>query len=485
VIRSVRRLAIVLGLMLVAVMANLTYLQYFAAADMRSKPGNSRTLLEEYSRERGPILLGSTAIASSIPTADQLKYLRQYSAGPLYAPATGFYSVVYGATGIERTENGVLSGSDDRFFVDRVQQLFAGRGVRGGAVRLTIDPAAQRAAYDGLAGRTGAVVAIDPRTGAILALASSPSFDPNVLSSHDAAKIRAAYTAYAADPAQPMLNRPLAMTLPPGSAFKLVTAAAALETGRYTPTTIVPGPASLRLPTTTKELRNWSGTACGPGDKTTFENALAVSCNTAFASIGLDVGADALAAQAAKFGFGTSFQVPLRAAASRFPVAPDLPQTAMSAIGQFDVSATALQMALVGAGIGDNGQVMSPYLVAQTLSPELAVLQNAEPTPFSQAMSPANAATLLSMMVTVVDQGTGSNARIPGVAVGGKTGTAQTAPGQPPHAWFVGVAPADVPGGARVAVAVVLQNGGGAPEVSGNRLAAPIAKAVMEAVLRS
>jgi peptidoglycan glycosyltransferase len=238
------------------------------------------------------------------------------------------------------------------------------------------------------------------------------------------------------------------------------------------------------LPNTQRELKNWSGTACGPGGVTTLQNALAIYCNTAFASIGLDLGDDALRAQAEKFGWGTSFEVPLRSAASRFPADPDLPQTAMSAIGQFDVTASALQMALVGAGIGNNGQVMSPYLVSQVLSPELDPLETAEPVEFSQAMSPANAAALLGMMVTVVDQGTGSNARIPGVSVGGKTGTAQTSPGQPPHAWFVGVAPAGVSGQAQVAVAVVLQNGGGAAEVSGNKLAAPIAKAVMEAVLR-
>ena len=481
-IRSVRRLAAVIGVLLFALIANLTYLQYFAAADIRARQGNSRTLLEEYSRERGPILLGSSAIASSIPTRDQLEFLRQYSSGPMYAPATGFYSVVYGATGIERAENGVLSGSDDRFFVDRVQQLFAGRGVKGGAVRLTLNPAAQKAAYAGLAGRTGAVVAIDPRTGAILAMASSPSFDPNLLTSHDPASIRKAYEKYDSDPQQPMLNRPLAMTLPPGSTFKLVTAAAALETGRYKPDTVVPGPAELALPDTTKVLHNWSGTACGPGGKTTFENALAVSCNTAFASIGMDVGGDALGAQAAKFGFGTAFTVPLRAATSRFPANPDEPQTAMSAIGQFDVAATALQMAMVGAGIANNGQVMYPYLVSEILSPSLETLETASPSAFSQAMSPANAATLLGMMQTVVDQGTGSNARIPGVAVGGKTGTAQSGTDAKAHAWFVGVAPA-TPGGAQVAVAVVLQNGGGAAEISGNKLAAPIAKAVMQAVL--
>lgn len=482
-IRSVRRLAAVLAVLLVLLLANITYYQYFNAAELRARAGNSRVILEEYSRERGPILLGSTAIASSVPTDDQLKFLRQYANGPLYAPATGFYSIVYGATGIERAENSVLSGSDDRFFVDRVQQLFAGRGVKGGAVRLTIDPRAQRAAYQGLAGRTGAVVAIDPRTGAILAMASSPSFDPNKLSSHNPTQIREAYAAYDADPKKPMLNRPLAMTLPPGSTFKLVTAAAALESGRYTADTVVPGPASLDLPNTSKDLNNWSGTACGPNGETTLENALAVSCNTAFASIGMELGDDALREQAEKFGFGTSFEIPLRAARSRFPADPDVPQTAMSAIGQFDVSATALQMAMVGAGIANNGQVMEPYLVSEILSPELETLETAEPKAFSQAMSPANAASLLAMMVNVVDNGTGSNARIPGVLVGGKTGTAQTGNDQTAHAWFVGVAEA-VPGQAQVAVAVVLQNGGGAAEVSGNRLAAPIAKSVMEAVLR-
>jgi penicillin-binding protein A len=482
VIRSVRRLAAIVSVLLFALLANLTYLQYFAASEIRARPANSRTLLEEYSRERGPILLGSTAIASSIPTKDQLRFLRQYARGPLYAPATGFYSLVYGATGIERAENSVLSGSDDRFFVDRVQQLFAGRGVKGGAVRLTIDPRAQKAAYDGLAGRTGAVVAIDPRTGAILAMASSPSFDPNLLSSHDPASIRKAYEKYDSDPAKPMLNRPLVMTLPPGSTFKLVTAAAALESGQYQPDTEVPGPASLDLPNTSKNLNNWSGTACGPGGVTTLANALAVSCNTAFASIGLDLGDDALRAQAEKFGFDTGFEIPLRAATSRFPADPDEPQTAMSAIGQFDVTATALQMAMVGAGIANNGQVMSPYLVSEILSPELETLETAEPTAFSQAMSPTNAAQLLAMMVGVVEQGTGSNARIPGVPVGGKTGTAQTGNDQKAHAWFVGVAPA-VPGGTEIAVVVVLQNGGGAAEISGNALAAPIAKAVMEAVV--
>lgn len=481
-IRSLRRLSAVLVLLLVGLVLNLVWLQYVDAANLRDQSGNTRTLLREYSRERGPILVGSTPVARSIPTSDQLKFLRVYTPGPIYAPITGFYSLVYGATGLERTENAILAGSEDRFFVDRLAQLFAGRGIKGGAVRTTINAAAQQAAYSGLAGRTGAVVAIDPRTGAILAMATSPSFDPNALSSHSPSKIRAAYEKYTADPAEPMANRPLTMALPPGSTFKLVTAAAALESGKYNLNTIVPGPASLKLPLTTHRLNNWTGQACGPGGQTTLINALAVSCNTAFASIGMSLGGDALQAQAEKFGFNTPFVIPLRAATSRFPSNLNAPQTAMAAIGQFNVTATALQMAMVGAGIADNGTVMSPYLVAQVLGPDLSVLEQAQPTAFSQAMSPANAAQLLSMMEAVVSQGTGTNARIPGVRVGGKTGTAQSGTNAKAHAWFVGVAPIPSP---QVAVAVVLQNGGGAPEISGNALAAPIARAVMEAVLNS
>lgn len=479
-IRSVRRVGAVLLVLVLALMVNLTWLQYVDSQDLRNAPGNNRNLLREYSRQRGPILVGSTQVARSVPTDDQLKYQREYANGPRYAPITGFYSLVYGATGLERTENSVLAGSDDRFFVDRLAQLFAGRAPQGGAVRVTIDAQAQKAAYDGLAGRTGAVVAIDPSTGAILALASSPSFDPNLLSSHDTAAIRSAYAKYNDDPAKPMLNRPLVMTLPPGSTFKLVTAAAALESGKYSPQTVVPGPAELKLPQTDHKLKNWTGSSCGADDKTTLANALAVSCNTAFAAIGMDLGAQALQEQAEKFGFNTSFQVPLRAATSKFPTDLDGAQTAMAAIGQYDVTASALQMAMVGAAIGNGGTLMSPYLVSQVLAPDLSVLDQSEPQVVDQAMTPANATTLLSMMETVVDSGTGNKAQIPGVRVGGKTGTAQSGTDAKPHAWFVGVAPIEAP---QVAVAVVLQNGGGAPEVSGNTLAAPIAKAVMEAVL--
>jgi peptidoglycan glycosyltransferase len=304
-----------------------------------------------------------------------------------------------------------------------------------------------------LNGRTGAVVAIDPTTGAILALASSPSFDPNLLSSHDAQEIQNTYEELNADSNQPMLNRPLAMTLPPGSTFKLVTAAAALESGKYFAESELPGPTEINLPGTDVQLGNWNGKSCGTDDVTTLRAALEISCNTAFAWLGMELGADAIGEQAQKFGFESEFEVPMTAAVSRFPTDLNKPQTAMSAIGQFDVRATALQMALVAAGIANDGVVMKPYLVSQILGPDLTVLQNTNPSAFGRAMSVENSKILRDMMVGVVTKGTASNARITGINVGGKTGTAENAPGEPAHAWFVGLAPSEQP---KVAVAVVL-----------------------------
>jgi peptidoglycan glycosyltransferase len=480
-IRQINRVTGVIVVLLLALIINLSYLQVFKAGDLRNQAGNKRVILTEYSRERGPILLGSQAIAKSVPTADNLKYLREYGDGSTYASITGFYSLVYGATGIESQANDILTGNDSRFFVDRLQQLFANREPKGGAIRLSIDPDAQDAAMKALNGRTGAVVAIDPTTGAILALASSPSFDPNLLSSHDAAEIQKTYEGLNSDPKQPLLNRPLAMTLPPGSTFKLVTAAAALESGKYSAESELPGPKKLKLPGTDIQLGNWTGKSCGANDVTTLQAALEMSCNTAFASLGMQLGPEAIGEQAKKFGFESEFDVPMAAATSRFPANLNEPQTAMSAIGQFDVRATALQMALVAAGIANDGVVMKPYLISQVLGPDLTVLQSTNPSAFGRAMSAENSKILRNMMVGVVTNGTASNARISGVNVGGKTGTAENTPGEPAHAWFVGLAPSEQP---KIAIAVVLQNGGGASEVSGNALAAPIARAVMRALLK-
>lgn len=478
--RPIRRISFVLGLLLIALIANVTVIQVVLAGDYRDRPGNQRNLLEEYDRERGPILVGANPVARSVETGNTLTFLRTYDNGPLFAPVTGFYSLIYGATGLERTENRVLTGRSPLFAVDRAEQLFAGREPRGGAVTTTINARAQRAAFTGLRGKKGSVVAIEPATGRILASVQSPSFDPNILSSHDPESIRKYYAALEADPAKPLLNRPIVSLNPPGSTFKIVTAAAALATGRFTPDTVLPGPRTYNLPNSIKKIRNWNGQACGPNNLVTLQRALEISCNTAFAWLGNELGADALRDQAQAMGFDTSFEIPLRAATSRFPEDPDAPQTAMSAIGQFDVRATAMQMAMVAAAVGNNGKVMEPYLVQEVRGPDLAILQTTEPKQFADAMTPLDAVQLTDMLVSVVDNGTGSNARIPGIRVAGKTGTAQTGNDNPAVAWFVAFAPAASP---EVAVAVVVEDAGAA-EVSGNQLAAPIAKAVIEAVLR-
>ena len=478
--RQIRRIGVVLALMLVALLVNITVIQVVLARDYRERPGNQRLLLAEYDRERGPILVGANPAARSIETGNTLRFLRTYDDGPLYAPITGFYSLIYGATGLERTENRVLTGKSDLFFVDRLSQLFAGRQPVGGAVTTTIDAAAQAAAFKGLRGKVGAVVAIEPSTGRILASAQSPSFDPNLLTSQDPEAIRSYYEELKSDPAKPLLNRPIVALNPPGSTFKLVTAAAALASGLYTPDSILPGPASYRLPLSTSELNNWNRKECGPGGKVTLKQALAISCNTAFAWLGVQLGDEALRKQAESMGFDTGFQIPLKAATSRFPAELDEPQTALSAIGQFEVRATALQMAMVGAAIGNNGVTMKPYMVQEVRGPDLAILQTTEPTRFADAMTPLNAAQLTEMMVNVVENGTGSNAQISGVRVAGKTGTAETDNERPAVAWFVAFAPAQSP---KVAVAVVIEESG-ATEISGNGLAAPIAREVMRAILR-
>ena len=478
-----RRLSVAVMLLFGLLLLNANYLQVVRADALHNDSHNPRLIAEEYSRERGPILVGGKPIARSVETNDRLKYLRQYADGKLYAPATGFYSLVYGASAIEQTENSVLAGTDSSLFVRRIIDLLTGEPPKGGSVALTLNPAAQKAAYDGLRklNARGAVVAIDPSTGAILALVSTPSYDPNLVSGHDPAAVRKNYERLSSLKSRPMLDRALRQTYPPGSTFKVVTSAAALESGKYTPETEVDNSPVLDLPQSTAQLPNENGGPCTSGTAT-LTVALENSCNVAFGGVGLDLGDDALRAQAQKFGFDQAFEVPIRTVASHFPENPDAPQTALSAIGQYDVRATPLQMAMVAAGIANRGVVMSPYLVQEVRAPDLSVLETARPKQFGTAVSPATAAQLTTMMTQVVEQGTGTNAQIPGVKVAGKTGTAQQGGGRTPHAWFISFAPADTD--PKVAVAVVVEDGANQPEISGNGLAAPIAKAVMEAVLK-
>ncbi len=479
--KPLRRVALACLLLFGLLLLNANYVQFVRADNVNNDAGNRRLLLEEYSRERGPILVAGQPVALSMPAEGDLEYLRRYTNGPLYAPVTGYYSFIFGADGIEREAREVLAGTDDRLFVDRVANLLSGDPEEGGSVVLTLNADAQQAAWEGLQGQVGAVTALNPQTGAILAMASNPSYDPNVLSSHDATAILAAWTQLTEDPARPMLNRSLRETYPPGSTFKIITAAAALSTGDYDAETEVYAPDELDLPLTEAVLPNQGGASCSGNEQISIRDALRISCNTAFGNLGLELGADVLREQAERFGFNTTVDVPMTSAESVFPTDLNEPQSAQSAIGQFDVRATPLQMAMVAAGIANDGVVMKPYLVQETRAPDLTPLSTTEPEELSEAVTPEVAAQMQSMLVTVVEEGTGQNAQIEGVTVGGKTGTAQTEPGRPPYAWFVAFAPAEDP---QVAVAVLIEEASVAPnDISGGRLAAPIARSVMEAVL--
>lgn len=484
--KPIRTMSIFCMVLFVALLVNVTYLQYLQADDLNSRNDNKRVRDAEFSRERGAILVNGTSIAVSRSVDDEFKFQRVYTQPRKYAHLSGFYSYTYGRNALELTQNEILSGSDPRLFVNRVVDLFGNTQPKGGDVSLTVEPRAQTAAYDGLAALgenvTGSVVALDPSTGAILAMVSSPSYNPNGISSHDLSDVQEARERLLGDPDNPMLNRGIQEVYPPGSTFKLVTAAAALSSGQYNPDSIVPGGFGLDLPGVEKPLPNDGGGNCG-GDKITLTQALMVSCNVSFGYLGLDLGDDVLREQAQKFGFGESYLDDLNGQVeSRFPEDPDAPQTALSAIGQFDVAATPLQMAMVTAGIANGGTVMKPYLVDEVRSPNLETLEKASPEAFrSNAVSSSVARDLTQMMIEVVDRGTATPAQIPGIKVAGKTGTAQSSPARPPYAWFVSFAPADDP---QVAVAVLVEDSGVARDaISGSGLAAPIAKRVMEAVL--
>ncbi|CAA9353782.1 MAG: Cell division protein FtsI [Peptidoglycan synthetase] [uncultured Nocardioidaceae bacterium] len=484
--RPIRAMAVFCMLLFLALLLNATYVQYVRADALNSRDGNRRVIDAQFSRERGPIVVGDEQVAASDPVEDRYRYQRRYPQPFKYAHLTGYFSYIYGASAVEGSQNEILSGSDSRLFVDRVVDLVSNTQPQGGSVSLTIDPAAQTAAYEGIRalgpGTEAAVVAIDPTTGRLLAMVSNPTYDPNLLAAHDLDAVQGAYERLLAAPGNPLFNRAVQETYPPGSTFKLVTSAAALESGRYDPDTRVRGGTSLRLPGTTTDLPNTGGSNCG-GDRISLTQALMVSCNVSFAAMGLDLGREALEEQASAFGFGQEYLEGLGGqAASVFPDDLNEPNTALSAIGQFDVRATPLQMAQVVSTIANDGQGMRPYVVDEVRAPDLSVLEKTDPEEMPErAMSAQSADELTQMMVEVVARGTGTTAQLPGTAVAGKTGTAQSAADRPPYAWFTSFAPADDP---QVAVAVLVEDAGVERDaISGSGLAAPIAKRVMEAVL--
>jgi penicillin-binding protein A len=483
--RPIRTVAIFCLLLFLALLVNATYLQFWRAGALDDDPLNQRVLQESYSSQRGAILVGRTPVAQSTPSDDRFEYQREYPQPLMYAPLTGYFT--FGdATGLESSQNDVLSGEDPRFFVRNLVDLLTNEQQAGANVELTIDAGAQRAAYEGLSALgpdvEGAVVALEPDTGRILAMVSLPTFDPNDLASHDFDAVGQAYDRLEAAEGDPLLNRAVQTRIFPGSTFKLVTAAAALESGKYDDAdALVPGGATFQLPQTSSDsgVIDNEGRACGT-DEITLRQAMEQSCNTTFAQLAIEVGSEALLEQAEEFGFNADYLEDLpRQARSVFPAQLTPPELGQAGFGQFDVQATPLQMAMVAAGIANGGEVMRPYVVSEVQSPDYDA-ETTDPDRFSQAVSPETAEVLTDLMVSTVDDGTASPAAIPDVAVGGKTGTAQRGvEGEPPYAWFVSFAPAT---DSQVAVAVMIEEAPGR-EIAGGALGGPIAKAVMEAVL--
>lgn len=489
--RPIRTLAVGFLVLFVGLLGRATYLQFFEASSLNSvtaHPNNVRAVNDEFSRQRGNItILDGTRIAYSTSVGGLYKYQRTYPFGAEFAQITGYFSLGYGLGGIEASQNKALSGEDDNLFLRRLTDILENKPTPGENVVLTLNAAAQRAAYRGLRGKIGSVVAIEPSTGKILAMVSTPSYNPNALAVHSGSSALAAKTRLLNQTPSPLDNAAIQTIVPPGSTFKLVTAAAALSSGRYTPTSLVPGASRMRLPLSSSYLTNENGFSCGAA-QVTLTVALERSCNVAFGTVGGELGVHALNTQAEKFGFGQTYFNELNdglvtQSASNFPGNADAPGAVLAAIGQGNVAATPLQMALVAAGIANNGVVMAPYLVNE-VDAGLNVASRATPHPINDmqpAISPQVASELTQMMVQVVRNGTGTTAQIPGIDVAGKTGTAQSAASRPPYAWFVSFAPAQNP---KVAVAVLIQDAGvERNQISGAGLAAPIAKAVMQAVI--
>jgi peptidoglycan glycosyltransferase len=497
-----RRVGLAMLAMIMLLLANATYIQVVKADDYRNDPRNQRVLLEEYARQRGRILTSDEVIIANVKsTNDRLRYLRTYSNGPMYAPVTGFYSVRYGATGLERAEDEILNGSDDRLFVRRLSDLITGRDPRGGNIVTTIDSKVQKTAYQQMtaSGYKGAVVAIKPDSGEILGMVTTPSFDPNQLAAHDGTAQEKAYNKYRDDknPNKPMLNRAIQDNYAPGSTFKLITAATGLEDGKdkgYQLTAapgidVITGDPCDPSDGSSRCLSNYNGNPCGGGQTASMETALQLSCNSAFAQLAAQEGAERLRDQAVKFGVGqTDLTIPMSVVPSCIgPQADgnclnivDEPSLYQSGIGQRDVRMTVLENAVVAATIANGGVRMRPQLVQKVLAPDLSVISDFEDEEEEEAISSGSADQLTDMM-KLSEENTGGDGKRGDLEIASKTGTAETGAdpkNTPPYAWYVAFAPAEDP---QIAVAVMVESTDVA--ATGGKLSASIGRATIDAAL--
>ncbi|KUN04055.1 penicillin-binding protein [Streptomyces yokosukanensis] len=482
--KTIRRASVFALLLVLALLARATWVQFYDGKALADDNDNRRNAIRTYSQPLGNIIVAGNAVTGSTRTkGGDLEYKRTYTDGKLYASVTGYASQAYAPTQLEGIYQDLLDGTDNR--LKTVMDTLTGKRADPGDVLTTIDPTVQKAAYRALGDKKGAAVAIDPKTGKILAVVSTPSYDPSTLT--DANTAGSAWKQLTTDGQKPLVNRALRQPLPPGSTFKLVVAAAALENGLYKnvddPTD---SPDPYIMPGTTRPLENENRSA--PCKNASIRTALRYSCNNVFGHMAVELGQDKVKAMAEKFGFNDDKQdVPVRAYASVYPSGMDKAQTALSGIGQFDVTATPLQMAMVSAAIANGGKLVSPHMVSKIADSDGDVLQNFDDgADDKEIVSSSTAEQLQSAMETVVKDGTGTNALIDGATVGGKTGTAQHGENnsKTPYAWFTSFAKSDS-NGKEVAVAVMVEQSDAArSEVSGNGLAAPVAKAMMQAALK-
>ncbi|NGO69351.1 peptidoglycan D,D-transpeptidase FtsI family protein [Streptomyces boncukensis] len=482
--RTIRHAGVVTLLLVFALLVRITWVETTDGKALADDSRNRRNAIEQYAQPFGNIIVAGKPVTGSERThgGNDLAYRRTYAQGPLYAPVTGHASQTHGWSQLEGIYQDVLTGSDDR--LRSPLDLLEGSRAEPGNVLTTIRPGVQKAAYDALGGKKGAAVAIDPANGDILGLVSTPSYDPSAVAGSSRADDEE-WRKLSASEQQPLLNRALRQPVPPGSTFKLVVAAAALESGLYSSVderTDSPDPYTLKGTRTVLGNEN----PAAPCENASLRTALRYSCNNVFAKLATDLGKDKVRAQAEKFGFNDAKNdVPVRAAESVYPKRMDEAQTGLSGIGQYDVTATPLQLAMVTQAIAHGGELTGPHMVAQVQNASGDTLRDYSHPSARRVMSEDTAAQLRSAMRTVVDEGTGTNARIGGMAVGGKTGTAQHGVDNSgtPYAWFTSYA--ENADGKQVAVAVLVEDSDAArAEISGNGLAAPIAKRMMEAALR-
>lgn len=475
--RAIRRMWMSAACVFVLLMGTLSYIQFFDSKTLMNNQWNSRALYDNYGSARGSIVVDGTEIASSVKSDDEYNYQRVYNHPLKYAALTGYFSTIYGATGLEAAMDKELAGTSDSQFYDRVAQLFSGSSAQGASVELTINSKLQDIAYNALQGRKGAVVALNPKTGEILAMASSPSYDPNLLSSHTSSSVLANYQALTSDEDSPLFNRAIAgNTYSPGSTFKIIDAVAALESGKYNASSVIANPAQLPLPGTNISLPSYTGGQCSTRTQATIEWALAQSCNTPFAQIAMDLGQERIAKTAENFGYGQDLKIPLTVSKSSFPSNLTQSQLAQSAIGQYDVKTTPLQVAMTSAAIANGGVQMKPNLIRSVKTSNLSTLQEFSPEKLRTSTSPEIANQVKQWMVNAVDNGIARNAGVSGVKVAGKTGTAETTAGLN-NSWFTGFAPADDP---QIAIAVVYED---IDVATGAQLATSTSKQLFEAVL--